>query len=292
LVWEEVLASYAGKPGIHYLEVGVFEGRSVIWMLENVLTHPSARVTAVDLFPEDLQERFLANLRTSGFLDKTRTIKGLSQFILRKLEPNSFDIIYLDGGHTADMVLTDAVLSWELLKTGGLMIFDDYAWNRDSYPAELRPGVAVDAFITAFRNYLDIVHRDYQLIVRKKEGPALVDPYQTILGEHVFIWQTDELRKRSDGQIVDLSDSEKQLLKSIMRSRPDGETTLSISPKELLNPTVVGLSDRLDIDLKVQYAKSGDASIWLLVAASLSGLVLGVLGTLVLMRRYRFGRST
>ena len=37
-VWTRVLAPYAGQPEIHYLEVGVFEGRSAIWMLNNVLT--------------------------------------------------------------------------------------------------------------------------------------------------------------------------------------------------------------------------------------------------------------
>ena len=172
-IWREVLAPYAGRRDVHYLEVGVFEGRSAIWMLENVLIHPSSTLTGIDLFPGDLKERYLANLRLSGHADKAITVTGLSQIELRSLQTDSYDIIYIDGGHTADMVLADAVLCWELLKTGGLLIFDDYRWKREEYPAELRPGVTIDAFITAYRNYLDVIHLGYQAIVRKKEGPAL-----------------------------------------------------------------------------------------------------------------------
>lgn len=141
-VWRKVLAPYAGRPNVHYLEVGVLEGRSAIWMLENILTHPSSTLTGVDLFPGDLQERYLANLQLSGYAGKAITIKGLSQLELRRLQPDSYDIIYVDGGHTADMVLADAALCWQVLKTGGLLIFDDYRWERETYPDELRPGVA------------------------------------------------------------------------------------------------------------------------------------------------------
>lgn len=37
-LWTEVLAPFKGKPDIHYLEIGVWEGRSAIWVLENILT--------------------------------------------------------------------------------------------------------------------------------------------------------------------------------------------------------------------------------------------------------------
>jgi hypothetical protein len=34
-----------------------------------------------------------------------------------------------DGSHRARDVLEDAVLSWPLLKVGGIMLFDDYLWQ-------------------------------------------------------------------------------------------------------------------------------------------------------------------
>jgi hypothetical protein len=30
-VWKKVLKDYQGKPDIHYLEVGIFQGRSALW---------------------------------------------------------------------------------------------------------------------------------------------------------------------------------------------------------------------------------------------------------------------
>jgi hypothetical protein len=66
-LWEHLMEPYVGKPGLNYLEIGVFEGRSLIWMLENVLTAPTARATAIDIFPDDLEEQFRENIRKSGF---------------------------------------------------------------------------------------------------------------------------------------------------------------------------------------------------------------------------------
>ncbi|MCZ6464828.1 MAG: class I SAM-dependent methyltransferase [Proteobacteria bacterium] len=46
------------------------------------------------------------------------------------------DFIYIDGCHEAACVLLDAVLSWDLLKVGGTMIFDDYVWSMVANPGE------------------------------------------------------------------------------------------------------------------------------------------------------------
>ena len=152
-VWSEMLSSFKGKPDVNYLEIGVNQGRSAMWVLENILTHPSARLTGIDIFPEgtDFKERYLSNVQLSGFADKVKTIEGFSQIELRSLPLNSFDIIYIDGDHKADGVMADAVLSFGLLKDGGVLIFDDYLWFENQLPNELRPRIAVDSFITSYR---------------------------------------------------------------------------------------------------------------------------------------------
>ncbi|WP_162666955.1 class I SAM-dependent methyltransferase [Gemmata massiliana] len=48
-VWARVLAPLVGKP-VRALEIGVFEGRSTVWLLENVLTHPDVSLTWTDTF--------------------------------------------------------------------------------------------------------------------------------------------------------------------------------------------------------------------------------------------------
>ena len=50
-IWEKVLSPLKGKPDIRYLEIGVFEGRSSLWIAENILTHPSSHLTVIDPFP-------------------------------------------------------------------------------------------------------------------------------------------------------------------------------------------------------------------------------------------------
>src|SRR5262249_23285982 len=133
-VWDKALARYKGKPGVNYLEVGIFEGQSLLWMIEHVLTHPTARATGIDPFADPFYTRksstykqtFYSNLKASGYEEKARIIEGYSQTELRKLPLESFDIIYIDGSHDAADVLEDGMLSWRLLKDGGVLIFDDY----------------------------------------------------------------------------------------------------------------------------------------------------------------------
>jgi predicted O-methyltransferase YrrM len=179
-LWRSILSDRAGRPALHYLEIGVFEGRSLVWMLDNVLTAPSARATVIDpFFDADVEARFDNNLERSGHPGKVTVKKGLSQVELRRLPLDSFDVIYIDGSHTADDVLADAVLSWDLLRDGGLLIFDDYlskgsATTPESrpLPPQLRPRLAIDAFISTYLHRLEMVHRGYQLVLRKVAHPA------------------------------------------------------------------------------------------------------------------------
>jgi predicted O-methyltransferase YrrM len=172
--WTEHLKHLKGKPNIHALEIGSFEGRSAIWTLENILIHPTSSITCVDIFVErTYEDKFDRNIQASGFANKVKKIKGSSQRILRELEWNSYDFIYIDGSHVAKDVLVDAVLSWDLLKVGGIIIFDDYQWKVDRYQPWRRPKIAIDAFLQVFEPYIEVLHKEYQVVVRKREKVTL-----------------------------------------------------------------------------------------------------------------------
>ncbi len=168
--WKKVLEPFQGKPGLNYLEVGSYEGRSIVWMLENVLTDPTSRATAVDLFDGPFKDKFTANIERCGATNKLTSIAGYSQVVLRALPLNSFDLIYIDGSHAISDTLEDAVLSWRLLKVGGLMIFDDYLnaepsrYVKGEYEV---PKTAIDPFVQCFAGRCEVVHNEYQLIIRK-----------------------------------------------------------------------------------------------------------------------------
>lgn len=171
-IWQEVLKPYRGEPNVSYLEVGAYEGGSIIWMLENILIHPTAKLTAIDIFSGPYKDKYFKNIEQSGYSDKVTTITAYSQLALRSLQLNSYDIIYIDGSHAKQDVLEDAVLSWRLLKSGGVLIFDDYRWagcfgeSETTDPTDC-PKVAIDPFVQCFEKYFHVVHNGKQLILRK-----------------------------------------------------------------------------------------------------------------------------
>ena len=138
-----------------------------MWFFENILPHPSSTITCIDRFRNRLVEiRFDHNLAVAGCSQRVVKIKNPSQRALRILKPDNYHIIYIDGSHRAIDVEADAWLSWPLLKSGGICIFDDYLWM-PHLPEEDRPQVAIDKFLHAFGSQFKIVHKGYQVIVEK-----------------------------------------------------------------------------------------------------------------------------
>ncbi len=172
-VWSRHLKDFIGKPNVHALEIGSYEGRSAVWFLENVLIHDTSTITCIDIFEDDFEPTFDANVKASGLGHKLTKLKAESRAALRSLK-NNFDFVYIDGSHVAKDVLVDAVLAWDILKPGGLIIFDDYRMRRSPQKNQsdaLIPEPAIDAFLKVFQPYIDVVHQDYQLIVKKKLKP-------------------------------------------------------------------------------------------------------------------------
>ena len=75
-------------------------------------------------------------------------------------------MIYIDGHHKYDYVLRDATNGFNCLKTGGIMIFDDFLW---SYYSDINqnPIVAIKKFVNNNFFKLKIISINYQLIIMK-----------------------------------------------------------------------------------------------------------------------------
>ena len=161
-----------------YLEIGVFEGRSACFMLDNVLPD-NAMAWLVDDWQHyrqlgssrwnrlvdngdssSIQARAARNL--AEYADRVRWMDGSSGEVLKSLVGmgSEFDLIYVDGGHSASQCWVDTSLSWHLLKAGGLMIWDDMQFRAVSR--------TVAGFRSAMRRMVKDVYRtEYQLCVRK-----------------------------------------------------------------------------------------------------------------------------
>jgi predicted O-methyltransferase YrrM len=175
--WSKTLVPLFSGKETHAIELGAFEGRSTVWLMENVLTHPKSTIDCVDLWNGGNDPRYVklvdwnggeANFKhnTEPFGDKVRSFKE-STFDYMKHRTEPADLIYVDAGHMASECLIDAVQSHLLLKPGGVIIFDDYLWSRlESNPVTPKP--AIDAFITCFCLEYELIAMGYQVILQKK----------------------------------------------------------------------------------------------------------------------------
>ncbi|MBI4129290.1 class I SAM-dependent methyltransferase [Candidatus Peregrinibacteria bacterium] len=185
--WKRLLEEFVGRPALRFCEVGSFEGRSATWLLQNILTDPTARLTCIDTFvfraadythdvpAVDISARFDRNIAVTGAAYKVRKLVGPSRVILRTLPVGTFDFIYIDGSHRAPDVLTDAVLAWDLLKEDGMLLFDDYGFQ--ALPEAVgNPSVAIDAFLHMYRGSYEILHRGWQLALRRSVAAPVPVP--------------------------------------------------------------------------------------------------------------------
>ena len=183
-VWPQLIPLLPERK--KFLEIGSFEGRSTVWIVENMM-EDGGEIYCIDTWEggeehgeenmSGVEGRFRHNRQL--LMDKyaTRhisTAKGtslecLAGWLTSSVVPKEvFDFIYIDGSHIAKDVLTDACMAWPLLKSKGLMVFDDYMWGN---PRDIlhRPKPAIDAFCNLFAEEVEIIHVGYQLVVRKKE---------------------------------------------------------------------------------------------------------------------------
>jgi predicted O-methyltransferase YrrM len=175
--WASLLAARRDVPQA-VLEIGSWEGRSAIFFLQYLRR---CRITCIDTFagsPEHfLEPEWLATLpkierhfdsNLAEFGERVEKLKETSARGLARLqdEDRHFDLVLVDGSHRSADVELDAMLSWPMVREGGLVIFDDYEWSLAPEPAE-RPRLGIDSFLSGHTGEYRELHRGYQLIVEK-----------------------------------------------------------------------------------------------------------------------------
>ena len=152
------------KNSLEILEIGSHEGMSALFFME---TFSRANLTCVDIWQKvSTEKRFDRNIR--AYIKRIRKIRSnSSSFFANHTASNHYDIIYIDGSHYADDVLTDAVFAFNLLKKDGILIFDDYLWQ--FYP-DIRnnPAAAINLFLKLKADSLKIIFVGYQIAIQKR----------------------------------------------------------------------------------------------------------------------------
>lgn len=164
-IWQQHLApAMRARSQVSILEVGSHEGRSACWLMENICTRPGDCLTCLDQFSGDYEKLFDQN--TAPFRARLTKIKALSNVGLRPLPLDHFDAIYIDASHLVHDVLRDTMLCWDLLKVGGILIFDDYPFVGKTDPRD-QPKAAIDAFLETFEDHYKLLYKQWQVVVER-----------------------------------------------------------------------------------------------------------------------------
>lgn len=175
--FERFLIPLAGVDNLHFLQLGAYTGDATIWMVENVLTGKNSRLSDVDTWEgsdEAAHEFINFNSVLDYYARRTDHLPLVNSYIMTTTDylinsrsrGREYDFIYVDADHTTVGVLLDAELSWPLLKSGGIMAFDDYTWGPD-LPAHLSPKLGINLFIARHQGKFETLAVNGQVWIRK-----------------------------------------------------------------------------------------------------------------------------
>lgn len=164
--------SFLGGRIIFALEIGCFEGLTTRYICDNLLS-PDGRVICIDPLPDDENTlpfgednklfagqygRFKRN--TTGYPVELIRKKSREVMMDKNFRDYRFDLIYIDGDHHEEEVFNDGVMSFEVCRKGGYILFDDYGWREET-------ARGIDRFLGAYGDYLRVMVKDYQVLVQK-----------------------------------------------------------------------------------------------------------------------------
>ncbi|MBV8722854.1 MAG: class I SAM-dependent methyltransferase [Candidatus Eremiobacteraeota bacterium] len=166
--WEKYVLPRLRNHPARMVEIGSFEGRAAVWLLQNALTEPTDVLVCIDLFTsheghDDYEKTFDANLRELAPRAQVHKMRAPSRDALPTLLP-TFDGVYIDGSHATIDVLRDAVLAFDIVKPGGFILFDDYDYAPD--PDHVVSD-AVDHFVSVYYRCLKTVFSTRQYMVER-----------------------------------------------------------------------------------------------------------------------------
>ena len=179
--FEEFLTPLAGEPRLRFLQLGVYTGDATVWMCTHILTSQSSLLDDVDtwrgsdeLAHESINFEDVYNVYLHRVDEWSDTIvinrqSSTAYLINERTQNKEYDFIYVDADHTTVGVLLDGELSWPLLKSGGIMAFDDYTWGHESGDPRLAPMVGIDLFLHRHQGDYELLAKNTQVWLKKKQ---------------------------------------------------------------------------------------------------------------------------
>lgn len=160
------------------LEIGCFEGLSACFFSDNIMDNPNSSLTCVDPFyisgtvpgitseniDENTIKRFKSNISKSKNSNKIHFHNKTSDEFF-KTNTDMYNFIYIDGCHEVDYINRDMENSYKSLKKNGIMWMDDYGGGAVEDKGKIKR--TMDAFLQRHNGEFELIHRGYQLAIRK-----------------------------------------------------------------------------------------------------------------------------
>jgi len=165
----EIKGHFRGKTNLSFLEIGIYEAQSTVWLLDNVLLDPRSQIWCIDPYPHK-NARYNLSLHKNS---KACLWENTSEEVLPEMLSSQeffFDFIYVNGDYNGSTVIFDLVLAWRLLKVGGLILISDYQLKEqenNANPSFAHPKLAIDTFMYLYQGDFTIFY-DNSLTCLKK----------------------------------------------------------------------------------------------------------------------------
>jgi predicted O-methyltransferase YrrM len=172
----EIFQHYLPKnlnKNFSYLEIGSYEGLSALNILFN---YKNSKVTAIDLWGKsninseslnvnfnEVEDKFNKNLEGYQY----SKIKNDSVIALREILKKNifFDVIYIDGSHNGEDILCDAIESYKLLNSEGIIFFDDVVnVNKD---ISIQSYVGFEKFCEIYKKNIKVIYLKNIAVIKK-----------------------------------------------------------------------------------------------------------------------------
>jgi predicted O-methyltransferase YrrM len=167
--FERFLTPLSGKDDLTFLQLGAYTGDASLWMLDNIKSMVLVDVDTWEGSDEEVHHKLNFSEVERVYDEKINGRTTKQKMTTLQYLVNSyffFDFIYVDADHTAASALIDGELSWRLLKSGGIMAFDDYEWGTD-LPAYLAPKLGTNLFLHRHQGKFELLVKGLQVWIRK-----------------------------------------------------------------------------------------------------------------------------
>ena len=158
------------------LEIGCYEGLSSVFFADNLLNHSDSTLTCVDPFLhiDNNDHNQLLNNVENNFDNNIRICNNSNKITVHKITSDEFfknnnnkknqrfHFIYIDGCHEPDFIMRDMENSFACLENNGIMWMDDYGGGDG-----IKIKNTMDDFLKKYNNQYEIIHKGYQLAIRK-----------------------------------------------------------------------------------------------------------------------------